>query len=188
MTEYRVYYLGASGHIEVGRPIECETDGEAMKVARDLIEGFAAIEVWRGDCHIGYLQGYTPPVNQRPDPIPSDLDTTIPDKGERRFDLLKWSLLPYFTTKRPVKARAETVAASGLFIRRRRCIVSADAFYEWKPVEGGKQPYAIEDRQPMAFAGRGKASSGPTAPCCERSPSSPPTPMRWLVNCTTECL
>lgn len=31
----------------------------------------------------------------------------------------------------------------------------ADAFYEWKVVEGGKQPYAIarQDEQPMAFAG-----------------------------------
>ena len=38
---------------------------------------------------------------------------------------------------------------------RRRCIVPADAFYEWKPVEGGKKPYAVTrlDGQPMAFAG-----------------------------------
>jgi hypothetical protein len=36
---------------------------------------------------------------------------------------------------------------------KRRCIVPADAFYEWKPVTGGKQPYAIarQDGQPMAF-------------------------------------
>ena len=60
--------------------------------------------------------------------------------------------------KRPINARAETVATSGMFksaFARRRCIVPADAFYEWKPVEGGKQPYAIarQDGQPMAFAG-----------------------------------
>jgi putative SOS response-associated peptidase YedK len=38
---------------------------------------------------------------------------------------------------------------------KRRCLVPADAFYEWKPVAGGKQPYAIarQDSQPMAFAG-----------------------------------
>ena len=38
---------------------------------------------------------------------------------------------------------------------RRRCIVSADAFHEWRPVEGGKQPDAIarRDGQPTAFAG-----------------------------------
>ncbi len=39
--------------------------------------------------------------------------------------------------------------------RRRRAIVPAAAFYEWKVIEGGKQPYAIarEDGEPMAFAG-----------------------------------
>jgi putative SOS response-associated peptidase YedK len=47
---------------------------------------------------------------------------------------------------------------SGMFrsaFARRRCIVPADAFYEWKAIEGGKQPYAIarQDAQPMAFAG-----------------------------------
>jgi putative SOS response-associated peptidase YedK len=40
-------------------------------------------------------------------------------------------------------------------LARRRCLVSADASYEWKVIEGGKQPYAIarEDGQPIAFAG-----------------------------------
>ena len=37
----------------------------------------------------------------------------------------------------------------------RRCIVPADAFYEWKAVPDGKQPYAIarRDTAPLAFAG-----------------------------------
>jgi putative SOS response-associated peptidase YedK len=70
---------------------------------------------------------------------------------------------PYFTkdpvhAKRLINARAETVATSGMFksaFDRRRCIVPADAFYEWKPIEGGKQPYAIarQDGQPMASGG-----------------------------------
>jgi putative SOS response-associated peptidase YedK len=40
-------------------------------------------------------------------------------------------------------------------LSQRRCIVPAGAFYEWKVIEGGKQPYAIarQDGQPMAFAG-----------------------------------
>ena len=38
---------------------------------------------------------------------------------------------------------------------QRRCVVHADAFYESKVVEGGKQPYAIarQDGKPLAFAG-----------------------------------
>ena len=76
---------------------------------------------------------------------------------------MQWGLLPSWTkeptkAQRPINARCETVAASGLFrgaLKARRCIVPADAFYEWKAGEGGKQPYAIarQDGQPMAFAG-----------------------------------
>ncbi len=86
-----------------------------------------------------------------------------PETGERQLDLLQWGLLPYWTkepvkAQRPVNARAETVATSGIFRRafeQRRAIVPADAFYEWKVVASGKQPYAIDrqDEQPMAFAG-----------------------------------
>ena len=86
-----------------------------------------------------------------------------PEMGERHLSLLKWGLLPHWTKEpttahRPINARAETLAASGMFreaFAQRRCLVPANAFYEWKATEGGKQPYAIarQDRQPMAFAG-----------------------------------
>lgn len=86
-----------------------------------------------------------------------------PDTGERHLDLLKWGLLPSFTidpahAKRPINAQAEMVATSEMFrsaFARRRCLVPADAFYEWKAVKRSKQPYAIAraDGQPMAFAG-----------------------------------
>ena len=86
-----------------------------------------------------------------------------PQTGERHLDLLKWGLLPYWTkdpakAQRPINARSETVATSGLFRRAfeaRRCIVPADLFYEWIVVDSGKQPYAIarQDDQPIAFAG-----------------------------------
>jgi putative SOS response-associated peptidase YedK len=87
-----------------------------------------------------------------------------PETGERHLDLLQWGLLPYFTkdpvhARRPINARAETVATSGMFRRAfelRRAIVPADAFFEWKKVvASSKQPYAIarQDGQPMAFAG-----------------------------------
>jgi len=86
-----------------------------------------------------------------------------PDSGERRVDLLRWGLVPHFTkdlkaARRPINARAETVATSGLFrgaLAARRCLVPADAFYEWRVSGSAKQPYAIARRngQPMAFAG-----------------------------------
>ncbi len=86
-----------------------------------------------------------------------------PERGERHLDLLKWGLLPYWTkdpakARRPINARAETVATSGMFkgaFRERRCIVPAAAFYEWRKTGGPKQPFAFarQDGQPIALAG-----------------------------------
>ncbi len=86
-----------------------------------------------------------------------------PETGERRLDALRWGLVPHFTKdlkacKRPINARSETIASSGMFrsaLASRRCLVPADAFYEWKTVHDGKQPYAIArtDGAPLAFAG-----------------------------------
>lgn len=86
-----------------------------------------------------------------------------PETGERHLDLLSWGLLPSWTkdpakAHRPINARAETIATSGLFrgaFKSRRCIVPADAFYEWQAMASGKQPFAVarQDGQPMAFAG-----------------------------------
>jgi putative SOS response-associated peptidase YedK len=87
-----------------------------------------------------------------------------PETGERRLDLLNWGFLPHWTkdlkaARRPINARAETVQSSPMWrdaFARRRCLVPADAFYEWQPVpDGPKQPYAIarQDGEPTAFAG-----------------------------------
>ena len=86
-----------------------------------------------------------------------------PETGERRLDLLRWGLLPHFAkepgmARRPINARAETVASSGLFrgaFAARRCLVPASAFYEWKRAEGGRQPYAVSraDGELMALGG-----------------------------------
>ena len=86
-----------------------------------------------------------------------------PETGERRLDALRWGLVPHFTKdlkacKRPINARAETIASSSMFrgaLAARRCLVPADAFYEWKAMPDGKQPYAIAraDGAPLAFAG-----------------------------------
>jgi putative SOS response-associated peptidase YedK len=94
-----------------------------------------------------------------------------PETGERHLDLLKWGLLPSWTkdaakAKRPINARAETVATSGLFrgaFQARRCIVPADAFYEWQAVADGKQPFAIarQDGQTIGFAGLWEGFRGP---------------------------
>ncbi len=86
-----------------------------------------------------------------------------PQTGERHLDLLRWGLVPSWTNDlkqapRPINARAETAGTSGMFkgaLAARRCLVPADAFYEWQARPDGKQPYAIArmDGRPLAFAG-----------------------------------
>jgi putative SOS response-associated peptidase YedK len=94
-----------------------------------------------------------------------------PETGERRLDLLSWGLVPHFTkdlkaARKPINARAETIAGSGMFrgaLARRRCIVPADLFYEWRAEKDGKQPFAIgrRDGQVLAFGGLWESWTAP---------------------------
>jgi putative SOS response-associated peptidase YedK len=85
----------------------------------------------------------------------------------RRFMLARWGFLPGFV-KDPrefpllINARAETAVEKASFrnaMKRRRCLVPADAYYEWlKLREGGKivrKPYLFRraDKNPMGLAG-----------------------------------
>jgi putative SOS response-associated peptidase YedK len=86
-----------------------------------------------------------------------------PETRQRHLDLLRWGLVPHWArdpkaTRQPINARAETLGTSPMFrdaLARRRCLVPADAFYEWQAVEGGKLPWAIAraDGAPLVFAG-----------------------------------
>lgn len=83
--------------------------------------------------------------------------------GSRACSLAQWGLIPSWVRDpadigHPINAKAETVAIKPMFrhaFRKSRVLVPADAFYEWKPVAGGKQPYAIRlrDGSPMGLAG-----------------------------------
>jgi putative SOS response-associated peptidase YedK len=86
------------------------------------------------------------------------------DTGAREFALARWGLVPFWARDpkfgyATINARAEEVLSKPAFreaFRQRRCLVPADAFYEW---EGGgskrKRPYAIALRSgsPYALAG-----------------------------------
>ena len=97
-----------------------------------------------------------------------------------RLDLLHWGLVPSWATdpsvgNKMINARAETAATRPAFrdaMRRRRCLIPADGFYEWKKLGGEpspgpgcgpgkrkaavrKQPYLLRMKgdKPFAFAG-----------------------------------
>lgn len=85
--------------------------------------------------------------------------------GVRTLTTMRWGLVPSWAEdtrigNRLINARAETLATKPAFrsaFRRRRCLVPADGFYEWRSVEGQKarQPYYVHrtDGEPMAMAG-----------------------------------
>jgi putative SOS response-associated peptidase YedK len=86
-----------------------------------------------------------------------------PETRARHLDLLQWGLVPRWaqdpkSTNRPTNARSETIATSRMFrepFLKRRCLVPADAYYEWRTEEGVKQPYAFarSDGDQVVFAG-----------------------------------
>jgi putative SOS response-associated peptidase YedK len=86
------------------------------------------------------------------------------DTGQREIVLMRWGLVPYWSKDAKIgystiNAKAETVARAPAFrdaFRRRRCLVPADAFYEWQKLDPKhKQPYAIAltSREPYGLAG-----------------------------------
>lgn len=109
--------------------------------------------------------------------------------GERMVESMRWGLIPFRTAamrgrtaldekgksvNTPINARAETVHSNGTFKRsfeRRRCIVPAGGYYEWKNVTGGKLPQWIylTNAKWMGFAGLytwWKSPGGDWVPSC----------------------
>ncbi|HWK95371.1 MAG TPA: SOS response-associated peptidase [Pseudolabrys sp.] len=90
---------------------------------------------------------------------------------QRQFALMRWGLLPSWV-KDPkafsliVNARGEGVLDKPAFraaMKRRRCLIPADGFYEWKTGGSRKQPYYIHGKsgEPLAFAGLWETWTGP---------------------------
>lgn len=89
---------------------------------------------------------------------------TIVSNGTKRIGQdMKWGLVPNWAKDekigyKMINARAETIEEKPSFkhaFQRRRCLVLADGFYEWRRTVDGKQPYrfVMKDRKPFAFAG-----------------------------------
>jgi putative SOS response-associated peptidase YedK len=118
----------------------------------------------------GYLEqpNFPPRHNVAPtQPIP----VVIVDNGIRHFRLMRWGLLPAWV-KDPrnftllINARAETVKEKPAFknaIRRRRCLIPADGYYEWRASEKRKKPCFIRrrDGRPIGLAGLAETWMGP---------------------------
>jgi putative SOS response-associated peptidase YedK len=83
--------------------------------------------------------------------------------GGREFTMLRWGLVPFWAKDpsighRMINARAETLADRPAYrnaYEKRRCLILADGFYEWRSGAGGKSPYfvSLASGLPFAFAG-----------------------------------
>lgn len=84
-------------------------------------------------------------------------------EGGRKLAFLKWGLIPSWAKdpkigSRMINARAETLAEKPSFrtaLKKRRCLILADGFYEWKREGKTKTPMYIQLKsgEPFAFAG-----------------------------------
>jgi putative SOS response-associated peptidase YedK len=103
----------------------------------------------------------------------TDVYAVLSDGTTRHVDAFHWGLVPRWAKdpkigSKMINARAETVAEKNAYkaaMKRRRCIVPADGFYEWQKVEGqkAKRPFYIHrpDGEPYAFAGLWETWKGP---------------------------
>jgi len=111
------------------------------------------------------------------------------DTGERELAMMRWGMVPYFAKSlkeyagiSTINARAESVETSGTWrapFQRRRCIIPADGFYEWKKLSAKtRQPYAfgMADDEPFGLAGLWDAWKEPK--------SSPQQIDTWLQSFT----
>ncbi|HYO69434.1 MAG TPA: SOS response-associated peptidase [Archangium sp.] len=94
---------------------------------------------------------------------PTQLMPVVINDGERMLDAYRWGLIPSWAKEaaignKLINARGETVAEKPSFrsaLKRRRCLVLVDGWYEWKQSTKPKTPYLFrrKDGRPMAFAG-----------------------------------
>jgi putative SOS response-associated peptidase YedK len=106
-----------------------------------------------------------PEMSARYNISPTQPVAVIPNDGENAVDFFTWGLIPSWAKdpsigSRMINARAETLAEKPSFrsaYRRRRCLILADGFYEWKPEPGSssKTPYyfRLESGDPFGIAG-----------------------------------
>jgi putative SOS response-associated peptidase YedK len=96
------------------------------------------------------------------------------EEGERELMTMRWGLIPRWAKPgdskakgpAPFNARAESLLEKPMFkslVSRKRCLVPANGYYEWKQVGGRKQPFLFqtEDQELFAFAGLYDEHEGP---------------------------
>jgi putative SOS response-associated peptidase YedK len=94
---------------------------------------------------------------------PTQSVPVISNRGERHLETMRWGLVPHWADDlsighRMINARGESLAEKPAFrdaYARRRCLVPADGFYEWKRAGKKRTPYYfhLPDHHLFGFAG-----------------------------------
>lgn len=107
------------------------------------------------------LDGFRPRFNI----TPSEIQWTIlrGRAGALETRGLRWGLIPAWARdpsigSRMINARADTIAEKPSYrdaLKRGRCLVITDGYYEWTKTESGKAPFrfCLAGRKPFVFAG-----------------------------------
>jgi len=103
---------------------------------------------------------------------PSQDVPVILNNGSNQLALFKWGLIPFWAKDpsighKMINARAETVDEKPSFktcLQRKRCLIVADGFYEWKKEESTKRPHRItlKNKEFFGFAGLWDTWKSPT--------------------------
>jgi putative SOS response-associated peptidase YedK len=126
---------------------------------------------------------------------PSQQVLAVIGAEERRGGFLRWGLIPSWAKDpsmgdRMINARAETVAEKPSFrraLQKRRCLVLADGFYDWKKEGKTKTPMYIrlQSHEPFGFAGlweTWKSPEGEAIHSCTIITTTPNTLMESIHN------
>jgi putative SOS response-associated peptidase YedK len=119
--------------------------------------------------------GFTIPDELEPryNIAPSQPVAVIPNDGKNQLDFFVWGLVPSWAKdpaigNKMINARAETLSEKPSFrnaFRRRRCLIPADGFFEWRQEPGAKRKtpmyIRLKSSQPFAFAGLWELWSSP---------------------------
>ena len=105
---------------------------------------------------------YRPRYNIAPTQ-PALVVSVDPQHGNRRAEFMRWGLVPFWAKDlkigaRMINAQAETAASKPAFraaFKKRRCLILADGFFEWRKDGKEKIPTYISQKSktPFAFAG-----------------------------------
>jgi putative SOS response-associated peptidase YedK len=99
----------------------------------------------------------------------------------RSFVALRWGLIPSWAKDekigyKMINARMETIQVAPSYqtaFEKRRCLIPANGFYEWRKTRGPKVPFdiALQNNEPFAFAGLWEAWKNPAN-------------REWVLSCT----